>query len=154
MRTIFLIMIGLSVAWSQNIGIVHDTKTGLDWQDNYSNNGDNIKYSNWTEAIAYCEALTLGGYADWRLPNINELKSIIVKTNYNYYSSVRLGFVTIVPVYNYTPEAYTDRDYWSSTTHAKYSNTAVWVMDFGYGFSDIGGKTIGSHYVRCVREGQ
>lgn len=32
---------------------------------------------NWSSAKQYCEDLTEGGYSDWRLPNINELNTII-----------------------------------------------------------------------------
>jgi len=146
MRTIFLIMIGFSMLWSQGVGIVHDSKTGLDWQDDYSSNGDNIKYSNWTEAIDYCEAFSLGGYDDWRLPNINELKSI--KSNLG----IRLGFNNVVPILNNIPEDYTDKDYWSSTSYVKFNNSA-WVMGFGYDLYSFKNKNF-NHYVRCVREGQ
>lgn len=30
----------------------------------------------WEYAITYYEGLSLGGYSDWRLPNIKELKSM------------------------------------------------------------------------------
>ncbi|MCH9813893.1 MAG: DUF1566 domain-containing protein [Epsilonproteobacteria bacterium] len=39
--------------------------------------------SEWENKIATCEALILGGYDDWRLPNINELTSLI-DVNYIY----------------------------------------------------------------------
>jgi uncharacterized protein DUF1566 len=31
----------------------------------------------WTESIDYCESLSLGGYTNWRLPNIDELRTMI-----------------------------------------------------------------------------
>lgn len=57
-------------------GVVRDRLTGLVWQDN-------IDFANvlapmsWNQAIGYCEALDLGGYDDWRMPNLNELYSIV-----------------------------------------------------------------------------
>lgn len=59
-------------------GIVQDTKTKLEWQDNYSNNSENIKEDSWKNAIDYCESLELNG-TNWRLPNINELNTILDK---------------------------------------------------------------------------
>ena len=31
----------------------------------------------WGGAVSYCDNLTEGGYSDWRLPNINELRTLI-----------------------------------------------------------------------------
>ena len=31
----------------------------------------------WSDAVSYCDNLTEGGYSDWRLPNINELRTLI-----------------------------------------------------------------------------
>jgi hypothetical protein len=48
-----------------------DPDTGLTWAK--ADNGADI---NWNQAIAYCTNLRLGGYSDWRLPTIDELKNI------------------------------------------------------------------------------
>jgi hypothetical protein len=56
--------------------VVNDTKTGLMWQDDAV--GSTMT---WANAITTCENLTLGGYSDWRLPNIRELKSIVEELN-------------------------------------------------------------------------
>ncbi len=53
-------------------GTVSDIATGLMWQQSTAP-GD---YS-WEEALLYCEGLELAGYSDWRLPNHNELLSIV-----------------------------------------------------------------------------
>ena len=37
---------------------------------------DNGSPLTWNEATEYCEALTLGGYTDWRLPTIEELEEM------------------------------------------------------------------------------
>jgi Protein of unknown function (DUF1566) len=37
---------------------------------------DNGKDVRWEQAVTYCEELTLGGYDDWRLPTLEELRSI------------------------------------------------------------------------------
>ena len=53
-------------------GTVTDNITGLMWQQE-----DTIRPKYWDEAIDYCEALTLAGHADWRLPDEYELQSIV-----------------------------------------------------------------------------
>jgi uncharacterized protein DUF1566 len=49
-----------------------DHATGLAWQYEES-----MVLMNWEEALAHCEALDLGGFADWRLPSVKELQSIV-----------------------------------------------------------------------------
>ncbi len=53
--------------------VVTDTATSLMWQRK-----DAGKSMTHKEAVEYCEALKLGGYDDWRLPNIDELRSLVV----------------------------------------------------------------------------
>jgi hypothetical protein len=53
---------------------ITDVKTGMMWQMQSTSLSRN-------NAISYCEKLTLAGYSDWRLPNINEVHSIV-----DYYS--------------------------------------------------------------------
>jgi len=43
----------------------------LEWA--LATNGKNIK---WPEAVEYCSELTLAGHSDWRLPTMDELKSL------------------------------------------------------------------------------
>ena len=54
-------------------GIVTDKKTGLEWQDDLILK----RGKNFADAKAYCEALTLGGKNDWRMPSLREVISII-----------------------------------------------------------------------------
>ncbi|MFM7784562.1 MAG: DUF1566 domain-containing protein, partial [Gammaproteobacteria bacterium] len=44
---------------------------GLEWA--LATNGKNIT---WPQAVAYCSELTLAGHGDWRLPTMDELKSL------------------------------------------------------------------------------
>ena len=44
----------------------------LIWSDRSSNE------MNWNSAKQYCEDLTEGGYSDWRLPNIDELRTLLI----------------------------------------------------------------------------
>ena len=120
-------------------GIVTDRQTGLQWQDDYSDNGGEIKSTEWIDAIAYCENLSLGGYSDWRLPNVRELLSIADRSRYN---------PAIDPVF----QSVDSKLYWSSTTNADGTSFA-WHVNFYYGFWSNFDKG-GGLYVRCVRGGE
>ncbi|MCX5896253.1 MAG: DUF1566 domain-containing protein, partial [Proteobacteria bacterium] len=55
-----------------NDGTVTDTDTGLMWQKGTAP-GTYV----WQQALSYCQKLTLAGHNDWRLPNRNELQSLV-----------------------------------------------------------------------------
>jgi len=64
-------------------GTVTDTCTELTWQQDTADvSGDGVRDSDgdsiaWCDALDYSEALNFAGRDDWRLPNANELQSII-----------------------------------------------------------------------------
>ena len=120
-------------------GVVTDSVTGLQWQDNYSDNGDNIKKAKWTDAIAYCEALSLGGDDDWRLPNFNELYYLADRSKCN---------PAIDPTFQHTASDL----YWSSTTIVGGEGSALNV-DFDDGGGHWNSKD-DTYHVRCVRARQ
>ena len=117
-------------------GTVTDDNTGLMWQKE-----DDDTRRNWEAAISYCEDnLSLGGYTDWRLPNIKELESI---TDYTLYDP---AIDT-----NFFPGTYSR--YWSSTTYA-YNSSYAWKVTSSLGSVSYDGKMADDfYYVRCVREG-
>ena len=139
MKQIFLMMIGLSVmlfadfSRDNNMQIVTDSSTTLQWQDDI-----NVS-KKWTEAIAYCENLTLGSHTDWRLPNENELYSLSEISKRN--PAIDSIFKNTVPSY-----------YWSSTTYAGFRDRA-WYVFFRDGNQGYRNKS-DSGYIRCVRAGQ
>jgi hypothetical protein len=49
-----------------------DTDSGLMWQFTPAHD-----YLNWRDAQDYCESLTLGGYNDWHLPTISEMRTFV-----------------------------------------------------------------------------
>ena len=51
--------------------VVTDLTTGLMWQKDYVTN------KTWQQALRYCEDSNYAGYTDWRLPNRNELASLL-----------------------------------------------------------------------------
>jgi hypothetical protein len=53
--------------------VVNDLTTKLMWQKGLKK----MEVEKWENAVAYCENLTYAGYSDWRLPNKNELVSLL-----------------------------------------------------------------------------
>jgi len=140
MRAILLILIGFSSFvdagdFSRTNGVVTDARTNLEWQDDYSDNNNDIKYGIWQNAIDYCETLTLDGKSDWRLPNLNELISLVDDTKYS-------------PTINRVFQTFIIASYWSSTSYFN-SNTA-WTVNFDSGITIGSGKSY-DRSVRCVR---
>ncbi|MGE4319605.1 MAG: DUF1566 domain-containing protein [Deferribacterales bacterium] len=121
----------ISFSRSGTYGIVTDNITGLMWEDDAV--GSSVT---WVNALSRCESLSLGGYDDWRLPNIRELMSIM---ELNGSSSVNAVFT------NYTAD-----DYWSSTTSVSVMNQAYAVFFYTSPIM-VGEVKSASAYVRCVR---
>lgn len=140
-RSLIIVLLSLCVTLNAQIvsinGIATDSATGLVWQDN-SDAKTNRK--DWDSAKAYCENITLGGYSDWRLPNIYELSTLLDNTK-SKEPYVIEGIKNIVSKY-----------YWSSSIYTELTSHA-WDVDFYYGYVNAYNKT-NSYYVRCVRAGQ
>ncbi len=98
-------------------GTVTDTDTGLMWQKDTS--PDSISLAIRTH---YCENLSLSGYNDWRLPDYNELHSLV---DYGVYNPA------IDPIFSNTETSC----YLSSTTipSGAYS---VWSFNFSDGVAN------------------
>ena len=73
-------------ACTDSFGEEIDCKTVKWYDDTYNacHTIDNTTWSplssatmNWEEAAAYCENLSVCGYTDWRLPNIDELRQLV-----------------------------------------------------------------------------
>ena len=60
---------------------LRDSSTNLLWQKSY------VSDKTWKEALEYCEKLTYAGYSDWRLPNKNELVSLLDYSKTDIFSS-------------------------------------------------------------------
>lgn len=112
--------------------VVIDTNTGLIWQKTYS-----IAKS-WEDALSYCENLTYAGYSDWRLPNKNELASLV---DYQWDK----------PASDF-PDMSSKFHFISSSSLAQ-NNKEAWALKFDTGniyAYDKSGKYV-QHYFRCVR---
>lgn len=130
-------------------GTVTDTSTNLIWQQ-----GENQRGYNWYQAsgaydaaynsgvVSMCGSLRLAGYSDWRLPAIDELKTLIKAAGYPRIDT------TFFPNADWTGK------YWSSTEVA-YDTSAAWAVTFGSGYDGGYYKSVGyNFYGRCVRGGQ
>jgi hypothetical protein len=109
-------------------GTVTDAATGLTWQQ-----ADDGVPREWEESLVYCEALELGGYDDWRLPDVKELQSIVDYTR----SPATSGSAAIDPIFETSTIVDEGGDpnwpfFWSSTTHAsQVSGGAAAYVAFG-----------------------
>ncbi len=114
-----------------NERVVFDVQTGLLWPRSVRTGDDR-----WQVALAYCENLSYGGSADWRLPNVLELRTLIDTTRAN---------PAIDPVaFPNTPSLW----FWTGTASAG-SPSAARAVHFADGRVDSAtGLTFG---VRCVR---
>jgi len=140
MKVIFLIIIGLSSLsfseFSRENGIIYDSNTKLEWQDDYSDNNGKIKATTWQNAINYCESLKLDN-GGWRLPNLRELESLVDDTKIN---------PSINGIFKFIKSNY----YWSST-HI-FSRYDAWSVGFYYGDINFDGFNDIDTFVRCVRD--
>ncbi len=116
-------------------GTVTDTSTGLIWQQTSISNT-----MTWEQALAYCEGLSLGGYTDWRLPSIKELRSLVDYSQNSPTINTTYFLNTVSSIY------------WSSTTYTNGTSNA-WGVNFSYG-NDTDGSKGNVVYARAVRGGQ
>jgi hypothetical protein len=124
-------------------GTVTDSATGLVWQKCSAGraaldcSGSATTYL-WLNAISYCNDLILGGRSDWRLPNVNELRSILDITKVSS------------PLIDSTTFPSTESNfYWSSTTRAS-DVTYVYMINFIDGKVNANGNKGSSVHLRCV----
>ena len=127
---------GVDTAWwprfkDNSDGTVTDNLTGLMWAKDASLGGT----KNWVDALAYANNLSLGNegcgsnYTDWRLPNINELKSLVAASN-NYPPLPSGHPFTNVQSSNYWSS--TSYAYWNFYLPSTWGSTAC-IVDMGEG---------------------
>jgi len=125
-------------------GTVTDTETGRMWQQATApgfGSGDYPDRYTWEQALVYCEGLNLAGYDDWRLPNRNELQSLVDYVEYS--PAIDTTYFPDTQSYHYC----------SSTTCASQTSSA-WYVKFYGGYVYYYGKSYFNYYVRAVRAGQ
>jgi len=120
-------------------GTMTDNLTGLMWTKNANLPGDTTY---WQQALDYANNLTLAGYSDWRLPNVNELESLINANEANSATWLNAqGFTNVQACC-----------YWSSTTVAV-DTVYAWFVGMDYGGVSYYYKS-SYDYVWPVRGGQ
>jgi hypothetical protein len=137
-------------------GTITDTRTGLMWEklsDDGTVHDKDWEYL-WTEAlatkIAQLNQARFAGYDDWRLPNVNELLTLV---NYGVgVPAISSAFDTgCTAGCNVFTCSCTRRYYWSSTSSAAEPHRA-WVVNF-FGSTYVATKGGAFHNVRAVRGG-
>ncbi|TGK02804.1 DUF1566 domain-containing protein [Leptospira langatensis] len=124
-------------------GTVTDSATSLVWQQCSSglsgsscSTGTATTYT-WQNALSYCNTLSLSSKS-WRVPSINELKSIIDRSRVA--PSISITFF---------PEASSSTANWSSTTDINSGSGNAWGVSFADGSVTSSVKS-GTLKARCV----
>lgn len=126
---------------------VTDLSTGLIWKqcaEGLSGTDcmtGGLSVFTWQGALQHAEAQVFAGSSLWRLPNKNELASLVERRCYQPAINGRF--------FPNTPSGW----FWSSSPYANNSNDA-WHVSFGYGYVDYYGGKSYQLYVRLVRGGQ
>ncbi|KJU83107.1 protein containing DUF1566, partial [Candidatus Magnetobacterium bavaricum] len=100
----------------------------------------------WQQALDYVTSMNTGagtyGHTDWRLPNINELESLVNAEQANPATwLISQGFTNVQSFL-----------YWSSTSYA-YNTSFAWIVYMFDGYVYANDKSDG-YYVWPVRSGQ
>jgi hypothetical protein len=137
-------------------GTITDSNTELVWEK-LSDDGSVHDVSNhytWDQAFAHVAALngmSFAGHADWRLPNVKELASIVNYQNHDPAVSAAFNDNCTIGCTVQTCSCTGSVDYWSSTTNMS-APPFAWLVSFKTGFADAATKG-GSLSVRAVRGG-
>jgi len=112
--------------------VVENSST-LEWQDN----GEVVdNYLNYSEAMSYCDSIALSNHNDWRVPTLDELRTIVDRDNSN--PTLYKEFTTRV-----------SDAFWSSSIYEA-DDSKMWSILFRDG-NDFKYLKIDKAYVRCVR---
>jgi hypothetical protein len=150
---------GLSRSYTDNgDGTITDNRTGLTWEklgdDGSIHDWDNT-YS-WATAIsakvATLNATSFAGHSDWRLPNVNELQSLIDYGTANPAVSSAFHNGCVPGCASTACSCTRSATYWPSTS-VQTSPTLAWTVFFGSGLVGNGAKSTATFFARAVRGG-
>jgi len=114
----------------KDVKVVWDVTTGLMWQYTFEPG------QTWQNALSTCSTTSYAGFDDWRLPNRNELLSLVNTSSY-------------APATDF-PNMPVER-FWSSCTQPE-DTAQAWDVNYNDGYLFYSGKTDLKN-VRCVRLG-
>ncbi len=128
--------------------IIQDNKTGLMWQ-----NAEFMGGKSWEEAKETCKNLVFHGYDDWRLPNVNEMRTIMPYDDneilFKAYSPIADGYLDSGHSWSSTEadanHAYYNLNDWDAATN----RDSLIIMYEEYPKTDRGNMMLN----RCVRGG-
>ena len=126
-------------------GTLTDTQTGLMWAkcaEGLSDSGcrtGSVSTYTWQAALDWANTSTLAGHANWCLPNVNELRSIVEGQCRG--PAINLSVFPNSPTWQF----------WSASPDL--NSHLAWYVVFGYGITSSSNRG-NDYYVRLVRNGQ
>ena len=131
--------------------VILDNLTGLNWARNANLAG----LMTWSNAVAYCDGLTYGGYSDWRLPTVRELQSMVDygRAEPAVCNTVGTGSWTENDPFTGVQTSW-ENQYWSSTTVPQDSGIRAWRVFLGAGHVSVAEKSASLYLAWPVRGGQ
>lgn len=120
-------------------GTVTDIELGLMWKQHSEIDSHGNRFT-WMGAERQAIASKFAGYSDWRIPSIDELKSLLVSNH-------------LFPPYideHFFPRTGVDSAYWSNSKFSS-SNELKRVIKFNNEYEEVG-ATSHSLYLRLVRD--
>ena len=139
----------------------HDSKTGTVWSDISAN-----EYQ-WEDAVKYCGDLEEGGKKDWRLPTIDELRTLIRNCKNTMVGGScevgeKDGMLSVLDANGcfcdfdddfsgkYSKLGDISKTLWSSSEQSDNDGDA-WRIDFNEAGIDVSSKSSHYYFVRCVQ---
>jgi hypothetical protein len=121
-------------------GTVTDNLTGLTWEQKTAANEQTLYY--YSDAVNYCETLSLGGHDDWRVPTRKEYSTIL-----------NLGRVSPALDITYFPYYTSNEIYYWTISPYKIDPTKMWTVQISFGTIEKYpyGEEVWPLKVRCVR---
>ena len=141
MRAILLMCMCVSLMMAQLLTrdsmneVVKDYNNNLMWVDNKNTITLQMTHK---EALQFCETLVHSGYANWRVPTLEEFETIVDKTNKKNY--INRAFKFNAPT-----------GYWAFKAHFRTFWYYADYMNFISGTAYFDNRKV-NKYVRCVRD--